>query len=88
MNSFSFKIIGFTGVLCIVLGIFVARGLNSPSVEIVSENQGLKKQISQLTYQLDQKEQQIGTLQQQIEKPEAPLMKPSSQVKEKSSKTR
>jgi len=71
MNSLSFKTVAFMAVLCIVLGIFVARGLNPPTKEIADENTGLKQQVIQLTAELGQKEQQIGTLQQQLESPPA-----------------
>ncbi|NJM39452.1 MAG: hypothetical protein HC853_01105 [Anaerolineae bacterium] len=52
-----------------MLGIFVARGLNSPTTEVVHENLDLKGQIATLNQQLSQKDRQIDTLQQQIESP-------------------
>ena len=71
MNSLSFKTVAFMAVLCIVLGIFVARGLNPPAKDMADENSGLKQQVTQLTAQLDQKEEQIGALQHQLESPPA-----------------
>ena len=71
MNSLSFKTVAFMAVLCIVLGIFVARGLNPPAQDMADENSGLKQQVTQLTAQLDQKQAQIGALQQQLESPPA-----------------
>ena len=71
MNSLSFKTVAFMAVLCIVLGIFVARGLNPPAQDMADENSGLKQQVTQLTAQLDQKQAQIGALQHQLESPPA-----------------
>jgi hypothetical protein len=54
MNSLSFKTVAFMAVLCIVLGIFVARGLNPPTAEMTEVNSGLRQQVHQLTAQLQQ----------------------------------
>ena len=71
MNNISFKTLAFIVILCIVLGIFVARGLNSPTTELVGENNHLEKQVAQLTAQISQQQEQIGTLKRQVENPPA-----------------